>query len=199
MQLIFKEDMTLMIRAEKVNYKLKGLRKPTTIKELETVISTVDGYAMCPGGPPSSHYQSVISSCCYKDGDYWRHKKCSQIVDKEVKVCIPCRSIHSRLSQVIMRDSLRLKKSIRLDVNMTELLSPKRFKNVIDAVRKRNKSQRKRIYHRDKIICGLKEKLDKRLKELQQVKEEDLNAKLKKAIEDDKIEEAQVLLSCYGV
>lgn len=126
MQLAFQEEMTLMIRTQNVTHKLKGMKKPTTIEEFMNIISTVDGYVVCPGGPPATQYKSVISSCCYKDGDYWRHKQCALIVDKEVRVCVSCRSIHSRLNQVIARDSLRLKKSKRLDENMAQLLTPKR-------------------------------------------------------------------------
>lgn len=164
-QLAFEEDLRLLIRSGDVTHKLQRLTKPTTVNEFERIISTVDDYVLCPGGPHSTQYSSVISKCCYKDGDYWRHRKCAQIVNKEVKVCIPCRSIHSRLNQAITRQSFIGKAKI-FDDDTLSILSPHRLKNVVRSISKRYRNQRKKIDLRDNVILGLRSKLEEQVEKM---------------------------------
>lgn len=184
----FHKEMSLLVRLGDVTHKLRGLQKPTTIEELEKIIKTVDDYVLCPGGLPSTQYNDVISQCCYKDGDYWRHVDCAKIIDQEVKICIPCRNVPSRLQQAVKRGSFSGDKLPILDMETFDKLTPKRKGKILKTLNRRLQNQRQTIARKTDIIKELRNTLEEEVEKMRTWNYESLNEMLN----DKKIPPAQV-------
>ena len=93
---------SLKVWFRQINISLKCTDMPTEATELEKILSTVDSYNLCAGGPPVTYASNITSRTAFKDELVWRHNKCEKILERGF-VCKECLKVNNTLTQAISR------------------------------------------------------------------------------------------------
>lgn len=96
-QLILREDKVYLYFKNKEFTDRTGL--PTNVSELEHIIKTIHGWTCCAGNPRNTK-TNIRLEAAYIDGEVWRHKNCSVIMEKGIS-CMKCISINELVDKRI--------------------------------------------------------------------------------------------------